>query len=160
VRPVISDTSAMNMATPALGPSLGMAPAGTCTWTSAFSKRFSSMPRSSARFLTIDSAACALSRITSPSWPVRMSLPEPGMRVASMNSMSPPTGVQARPVATPGTLVRMATSFSNCGEPRIVWRSSGVMRIFPLSPSAMRTAAWRSALPISRSRFRTPDSRV
>ena len=29
VRPVSSEASAMNMATPALGPSLGMAPAGT-----------------------------------------------------------------------------------------------------------------------------------
>ena len=29
VRPVSSEASAMNMATPALGPSFGMAPAGT-----------------------------------------------------------------------------------------------------------------------------------
>ena len=41
------------------------------------------------------------------------------MRVASMNRMSPPTGVQASPVATPGTLVRIATSLSNFGAPRI-----------------------------------------
>jgi hypothetical protein len=34
VRPVSSDTSAMNIATPALGPSFGVAPAGTCTWMS------------------------------------------------------------------------------------------------------------------------------
>ena len=33
--------------------------------------------------------------------------------------MSPPTGVQASPVATPGTLVRMATSLSNTGAPRM-----------------------------------------
>ena len=31
-----------------------------------------------------------------------VSLPSPGIAVASMNSTSPPTGVQARPVATPG----------------------------------------------------------
>ena len=42
--------------------------------------------------------------------------------------MSPPTGVQARPVATPGTLVRIATSFSNLRAPRIACRSSGSMR--------------------------------
>ena len=30
-----------------------------------------------------------------------------------MKRMSPPTGVQARPVATPGTLVRSATSLKN-----------------------------------------------
>ena len=84
------------------------------------------MPSAAARFLTIESAACALSFITSPSWPVRISRPVPGMRVASMNRMSPPTGVQARPVATPGTLVRIAVSLSNCGAPRIAARSSRV----------------------------------
>ena len=47
-------------------------------------------------------AARALSFITSPSWPVRISSPRPGMRVASMNRISPPTGVHASPVATPG----------------------------------------------------------
>ncbi len=77
------------------------------------------------------SAACALSRITSPSWPVRMSLPLPAARVASMNRMSPPTGVQASPVATPGTDVRIATSLSNTGAPRMLARSDAVMRIGP-----------------------------
>jgi hypothetical protein len=38
------------------------------------------------------------------------------MREASMKRMSPPTGVHARPVATPGTPVRVAISDSNfCG---------------------------------------------
>ena len=41
--------------------------------------------------------------MTSPSWPVRISLPLPGTRAASTNRMSPPVGVQASPVATPGT---------------------------------------------------------
>ena len=72
-------------------------------------------PEAVARFLTMLSAACALSFITSPSCPVRMSRPFPGVAVASMNRMSPPTGVQASPVATPGTLVRMATSSSKIG---------------------------------------------
>ena len=41
--------------------------------------------------------------ITSPSWPVIVQLARrPGIAVASTNSTSPPTGVQARPVATPG----------------------------------------------------------
>ena len=40
-------------------------------------------------------------------------MPLPGVRLASMNRMSPPTGVQARPVATPGKLVRIASSLSN-----------------------------------------------
>ena len=42
--------------------------------------------------------------ITSPSWPVSVSWLPPGMRDASTNSTSPPTGVQARPMATPGSL--------------------------------------------------------
>ena len=160
VRSVISDTSAMNIATPALGPSFGIAPAGTCTWMSDFSKRPASMPSRAARFLTMLSAACALSFITSPSWPVRISLPWPGTRVASMNRMSPPTGVQASPVETPGTLVRMATSLSNLRWPRIGTNSPTSMRILSVVPSARRTAALRRTLPISRSRFRTPASRV
>ena len=86
---------------------------------SVFSKRAASMPRLSARALTSVSAACADSFMTSPSWPVRISLPLPGVRVASMNRMSPPTGVHASPVDTPGTLVRIATSFSKRRGPRI-----------------------------------------
>ena len=82
VRPVSSDTSAVNIATPALGPSFGMAPAGTCRWMSDFSNSAGSMPSATARALTRESAACALSFITSPSWPVRISLPLPGVRVA------------------------------------------------------------------------------
>jgi len=39
-------------------------------------------------------------------------VPLPGTRVASTKKMSAPTGVQASPVATPGTLVRIATSLS------------------------------------------------
>ena len=48
--------------------------------------------------------------MTSPSWPVIDSWPLPGTAAASMKSTSPPTGVQARPVATPGTRVRRLTS--------------------------------------------------
>jgi hypothetical protein len=60
--------------------------------------------------LTYDSAAEADSFITSPSCPVIWSLPSPGKAVASMKSTSPPTGVHASPVATPGSSVRRATS--------------------------------------------------
>src|SRR6516164_8192012 len=49
VRPVSNEASATNMATPALGPSLGMAPAGTWMCTSDFSNRVTSKPRSGAR---------------------------------------------------------------------------------------------------------------
>ena len=46
-----------------------------------------------------------------------------------MNRISPPVGVQARPVATPGTLVRMATSFSNRRGPRMAGSSAPSMRM-------------------------------
>ena len=55
--------------------------------------------------------------MTSPSWPVMISLPEPGIAVASTNRTSPPTGVQARPVATPGTSVRRRCSDENLRLP-------------------------------------------
>src|SRR5665811_1742977 len=87
------------------------------------------MPSISARAFTRLSAACALSFITSPSWPVRIRPPLPGTRAHSMNRISPPLGVQARPVATPGTDVRMATSFSNLRAPRMSWRPLASMRM-------------------------------
>src|SRR6185369_15435912 len=64
-----SEVSATNIATPALGPSFGVAPAGTWTWMSALSRlsRLSvDTPSDPARALTSESAACALSFMTSP----------------------------------------------------------------------------------------------
>ena len=57
------------------------------------------------------------------------------MRVASMNRISPPTGVQASPVATPGTLVRIAISLSNLRRAEDRRRDRRApMRIGPLLP--------------------------
>ena len=134
----------MYIATPAEGPSLGIAPAGTWMWMSLFSNRLSPIRSWRVRDLTRLSAAWALSFITSPSWPVRISRPLPGTRLASTNRMSPPTGVQARPVATPGTLVRIASSLSTLRAPRIACRSSGSIRTAAAVPSAIRTATLRS----------------
>ena len=50
--------------------------------------------------------------MTSPRWPVSVSVPAPCMRDASMNSTSPPTGVHAMPIATPGFFVRSSISSS------------------------------------------------
>ena len=50
--------------------------------------------------------------------PVSTSLPLPGMRVASMNMTSPPTGVQAIPVAMPISLMVSAVSETNLAFPR------------------------------------------
>ena len=49
--------------------------------------------------LTQESAACADSFMTSPSFPVRVRLPFPITRATSMLSSSPPVSVQARPLA-------------------------------------------------------------
>src|SRR5216684_4259565 len=119
-RPVSRLTIAVVIVTPADGPSLGTAPAGTWMW-KAFSIESASMPRSPACDRTYESAICADSFMTSPSWPVRIRLPWPFeavVAVASTKSTSPPTPVTARPVATPGTDVRAATSLSNLGLPR------------------------------------------
>ena len=91
---------------------------------SLLSNTCGSMPSRSACDFTSVTAACALSFITSPSWPVSISLPLPRTRLDSTNRMSPPAGVQASPVATPGTLVRSATSLSKRGAPRMRARSS------------------------------------
>ena len=80
-----------------------MAPDGTWTCISAFLKKSGSMPYSFACVRSHDSAARADSFMTSPSWPVSVSEPVPAIRDASMNSTSPPAGVQARPMATPGS---------------------------------------------------------
>ena len=98
------DTSAVVMATPALGPSLGVAPSGTCTWMSRFCSQSMSNPICAPRARTIECAADADSFITSPSCPVRIRLPLPGMWVASICSRSPPTSVQASPVTMPISL--------------------------------------------------------
>ncbi len=117
--PISSDAIAMNIATPALGPSFGTAPAGTWMWMSSLSNPEQSICSASQRDLTSVSAAWALSFITSPNWPVSTSLPPPGELLASMKSRSPPTGVHASPVATPGKLVRIATSLSKRRCPSI-----------------------------------------
>src|SRR5207248_8655007 len=64
LRRVSSEPSAVNMAIPALGPSLGMAAAGTWIWMSLFSNSAGAMPIAAAPLLTILSAAWALLRIT------------------------------------------------------------------------------------------------
>ena len=70
VRPVTSETIAVAIATPAEGPSLGTAPAGTWMCTSCSANHSGSIPSSSAWLRTQERAAWADSCITSPSWPV------------------------------------------------------------------------------------------
>ena len=85
----------------------------------------------------------------------------PSISVASMKRTSPPVPVTASPVATPGVLVRSATSDWKRWRPRYVRTSSvptctgGVS-----SPASIFAVTLRSSLPIWRSRPRTPASRV
>ena len=76
--PRTSDAIAVAIVIPAEGPSFGTAPAGTWMWTSCSANQFSGSPRAVVCERTHESAACADSCITSPSWPVIVSLPLPG----------------------------------------------------------------------------------
>ena len=87
--------------------------------------------------------------------------PFPFIFVASTKRISPPTLVHAKPVATPGTLVRSATSLKKWMGPRISSTSAastttGASRL----PDAISRAHQRHTAASSRFRERTPDSRV
>src|SRR6185295_9766301 len=103
---------------PAEGPSLGIAPSGTWMWMSSLRLKVGEMPSFSARERTYDMAACADSCITSPSLPVRRSAPLPGISVTSMGRISPPTSVQARPVARPISFCSSWRDLRKRGTPR------------------------------------------
>ena len=151
---------AAEIATPADGPSFGTAPAGTWMWRSVLVILAASSPIALAWLRRKLRAAWALSRIDSPRRPVRVSVPLPGIPVTSMKRISPPVGVQARPVATPGVPVRSATSRKYRGGPSISERASGSIVTRALFPSACFRATFRQTVATSRSRFRRPASRV
>ncbi len=161
-RPDSADTRAVTIVTPADGPSLGTAPAGTWMCTSWVEKKSSgrSSPTAGPRARTKDTAAWADSRITSPSCPVTISRPLPGMAWASTKRISPPAPVTASPVATPGSLVRRLTSLWMRSGPRISRASSGPTTAGASSPSATRRAMRRAIAARRRSSWRTPASRV
>ena len=100
---VNAEAKAVSIVIPALGPSFFIAPCGTCTWTFHFSKRSGVSPNFTECAFKYSSAMIALSFITSPKFPVRVNFPFPGVSDVSINKMSPPVGVQARPVTTPAT---------------------------------------------------------
>ena len=63
-----------------------------------------------------------------------------------MNSTSPPAGVHAKPMATPGSRVRSAISSSRKnGAPSISTTTYGLMTSGLSFPSARRRAAFRTA---------------
>ncbi|KAF4513429.1 hypothetical protein G6O67_000702 [Ophiocordyceps sinensis] len=163
---------AMAWPMPLLGPSLGMAPDGQWTWMLRFFMisvaGSGASPSSNACALTHDRATSTLSLSTSPSLPVSCTLPLPGMSATSMKRMLPlpPELYATRPVTIPGRLVFSAISSSNFSMPKMFSTSSTVSfgRYSPRRPpslaSANSTALARQTDPSSRSRLRTPDSRV
>ena len=116
--PVKALTMARAIVMPADGPSLGMPPAGTWMWSVYFSNASRSMPSSSAWARIHERPARADSRITSPSWPVRMKSSLPGIRVTSTATTSPPTSVTTRPVAEPIWSSFSSSPYSKRGGPR------------------------------------------
>ena len=113
------DTSAVNIVTPALGPSFGIAAGRDVDVDVALLEEVLRRCRSARRSCGRTTARPARdSFMTSPSCPVSCSLPVPYMRVASMKRISPPTLVHASPVATPASSVRSATSLVNFCGPR------------------------------------------
>ena len=76
------------IATPAEGPSFGVAPSGKCRWMSSCEKASKGMPRRSARLRMYVRAVCTDSRITSPRLPVTWMPPAPGTASASTRSCS------------------------------------------------------------------------
>jgi len=76
-RPVISEAMAVTMATPADGPSFGMAPDGTWRWSSASRKEFAGDAVATGIRAEPRQRRRADSFITSPRWPVSVSSPRP-----------------------------------------------------------------------------------
>jgi len=87
-------------------------------WMSTSSKKSRAIPSDSALARMKLKAADADSFITSPNCPVRVSPFFPFMAVASINRRSPPVGVQASPMTTPGFEVRAVVSVVIRSGPR------------------------------------------
>ncbi len=151
---VSSEMMEVTMVTPADGPSLGMAPAGTWMW----SPWSFSMERP--MDLTMLRASLADSFMTSPIWPVRIISSLPSTCADSTNRISPPNGVQASPVATPGMRVRCLDSGMKRTGPSAFSTNPVSMANASLHPEATWAAMVRRTDAISRWRFRTPDSLV
>ena len=94
-----------------------MAPAGTWMCRVFFSKTSRGMPSSAAWARIQDRPARADSRITSPSWPVRMKSSLPSIVVTSTATTSPPTSVTTRPVAAPIWSSASSSPYSKRGGP-------------------------------------------
>ena len=163
--PETSEASATAIATPArravLGHGAGRARGRGCrasaNQSSARSGRqLRAWPR------THESAACADSRITSPSWPVIVSLPSPGIarRLDEQDLAADRASRRARSRRRGpwcGGAARRSSGAGRAARAPAWRRSTPCPSTFP---SATSRATLRQTLPISRSRLRTPASRV
>ena len=117
--PVRALTIAVAIVIPADGPSFGMPPAGTWMCRVFCSNTSRWIPSSAAWARVHDRPARADSRMTSPSWPVRMKSSRPSIRVTSMATTSPPTSVTTRPIADPVWSSASSSPYSKrCGPSR------------------------------------------
>ena len=157
---VNKDVNAVSMVIPALGPSLGMAPSGTCTWIVSFSNTLFSMPSFFALAFINVKAACADSFITSPNWPVSFKPSLPSYLMVSMYRISPPTGVHANPTATPGGICSLYISRSYLALPKMFSIFSAVTFTSYSSSNATDLAVFRITDAICLSNSLTPLSRV
>ena len=105
-----SDATAVNIVTPALGPSFGTPPFGRWRCRSIVFNHSGSSIRRSAFERTKLMAVAADSCMTFFMLPVRITCPLPGIFVHSTNRMSPPADVTPSPATTPGAPLRSATS--------------------------------------------------
>ena len=89
-----------------------------------------------------------------------MTLPLPGSSTLSMVRISPPTSVQARPVTTPTMSSLSVSPKWNFRTPAYFSTFLRVIATFFVFLVTISFTALRARLAISRSRFRTPASRV
>ena len=101
-RLVNDDANDVTIVMPADGPSLGIAPSGTCICTLVVSNTSGLIPYFSQFALRYCNAITADSFITSPRLPVSVSFSAFAFDSEdSINKISPPTAVHASPVTTP-----------------------------------------------------------
>ena len=117
-RPVSSEASAVAIVMPALGPSFGIAPAGTWTWNVLLSNAVGIdpellRPRPDGRQRDLRRLLHHVAELPRQD----ELLAALRQRVASTKRTSPPAALTARPVATPGTAVRSAASRKNFCRP-------------------------------------------
>ena len=118
--PRAADTMAVAMVTPADGPSLGIAPAGTWMCRSCLLRKSGGMP-SVARLLA-DVAERRARRLLHDAAELTgedQAGRRPASATASMKSTSPPASVHATPVATPGREVRNAALRAEPRRPEV-----------------------------------------